>query len=74
MTENKTAQYFVNSAVFPSQFYYFRPFDSLGCWYNNNYVISSEHDWLTRGISVNKLWINKVRAQVELGNRKPISN
>ncbi|XP_023323512.1 F-box/WD repeat-containing protein 5 isoform X2 [Eurytemora carolleeae] len=37
-----------------------RPFDSLGCWYNNNYVISSEHDWLTRGISVNKLWINKV--------------
>ena len=37
-----------------------RPFDAAGCWYNNSYVVSSDHEWLTHGISSNKLWINKV--------------
>ena len=41
----------------------FRPHDTVGCWYSNNFVISSEHDWLTHGISSNKLWINKVQTR-----------
>ena len=37
-----------------------RPYDIYGCWYNNSYVISSEHEWLNHTISCNKFWINKV--------------
>ena len=32
----------------------------MGCWYNNSYLISSDHEWLAHQISVNKFWINKV--------------
>ena len=37
-----------------------RPFETVGCWYNNSYLISSDHEWLAHQISVNKFWINKV--------------
>ena len=38
----------------------FRPFDTIGCWYNNSYLVSSDHEWLAHLISSNKFWINKV--------------
>ena len=37
-----------------------RPWDTFGCWYNNNYLISSDHEWLAHTVSTNKLWMNKV--------------
>ena len=37
-----------------------RPFDTIGCWYNNSYLVSSDHEWLAHLISSNKFWINKV--------------
>jgi hypothetical protein len=40
----------------------FRPHDTVGCWYNNYFVISAEHEWLAHGISVSKFWINKVKS------------
>jgi len=37
-----------------------KPYDTVGCWYNNSYLISSDHEWLAHFISCNKFWINKV--------------
>ena len=37
-----------------------RPYDTYGCWYNNMYVISSDHEWLNHTVSCNKFWINRV--------------
>ena len=37
-----------------------KPHDTVGCWYNNSYLISSDHEWLASRISCNKFWINKV--------------
>ena len=37
-----------------------RPYDTYGCWYNNTYVISSDHEWLNHTVSCNKFWINRV--------------
>jgi len=37
-----------------------KPHDTVGCWYNNSYLISSDFEWLAHFISCNKFWINKV--------------
>jgi len=37
-----------------------KPYDTVGCWYNNSYLVSSDHEWLAHFISSNKFWINKV--------------
>ena len=37
-----------------------RPHQTVGCWYNSSYLISSDHDWLNSTVSTNKFWINKV--------------
>ena len=43
-----------------------RPFETVGCWYNNSYLISSDHEWLAHQISVNKFWINKVISTISI--------
>ena len=37
-----------------------KPHETGGCWYNNSYLISSDHEWLAHLISTNKFWMNKV--------------
>ena len=37
-----------------------RPYDTYGCWYNNAYLVSSDHEWLNHTVSCNKFWINRV--------------
>ena len=37
-----------------------QPWDTIGCWYGNKYVISSEFKWLAHMISTSRLWTNKV--------------
>ena len=37
-----------------------RPHQTVGCWYNNTYLVSSDHDWLAHLVSTNKFWMNKV--------------
>ena len=34
--------------------------DSVGCWFGNKYVISSEFKWLAHMVSSSRLWLNKV--------------
>ncbi len=38
-----------------------KPWDVVGCWYGNKYVISSEFKWLAHMVSQSMLWINKVK-------------
>ena len=37
-----------------------RPMESQGCWFNDNFLISSSLQFLTSNISASKLLINKV--------------
>ena len=37
-----------------------RPHHTVGCWYNNTYLVSSDHEWLAHLVSTNKFWMNKV--------------
>ena len=37
----------------------------MGCWYNNSYLISSDHEWLAHLISCNKFWMNKVNCSLD---------
>ena len=37
-----------------------RPHQTVGCWYNNTYLVSSDHEWLAHLVSTNKFWMNKV--------------
>ena len=37
-----------------------RPHHTVGCWYNNTYLVSSDHEWLAHTVSTNKFWMNKV--------------
>ena len=37
-----------------------KPHETVGCWYNNSYLVSSDHEWLAHLVSVNKFWMNKV--------------
>ena len=44
----------------------FRPYDTVGCWFGNKYVISSEFKWLSsQMISATMLWMNKVSFALE---------
>ena len=43
----------------------FKPWDALGCWYGNKYVISSEFKWLAHMVSTSMLLINKVSFTLE---------
>ena len=38
-----------------------KPSDSVGCWFGNKYVISSDFKWLAHLVSSSKLWMNKVQ-------------
>ena len=37
-----------------------QPWDTIGCWYGNKYVISSEFKWLAHMVSTSMLLLNKV--------------
>ena len=39
-----------------------KPSDSVGCWFGNKYVISSDFKWLAHLVSSSKLWMNKVQS------------
>ena len=43
-----------------------KPWDAIGCWYGNKYVISSEFKWLAHMVSTTMLLVNKVRCYVML--------
>ena len=42
-----------------------KPWDALGCWYGNKYIISSEFKWLAHMVSTSMLLINKVSFALE---------
>ena len=37
-----------------------KPYETVGCWYNNSYLVSSDYEWLAHLVSTNKFWMNKV--------------
>ena len=43
----------------------FRPMETQGCWYNDNFLISSNFQYLTQNVCSNKLTINKVNFTLE---------
>ena len=43
-----------------------RPHSAVGCWYNNSYVVSSDHKLLahTGGVSASLLWMNRLAPEL----------